>query len=248
MEAAAGESSCFRGRSELRRAVPLPTDPRESAGRSAGFVARWERQVVPLGGPPTTDLGARPEWACYQYAEPIKVALAWYGEVWRPLEEAFKREGLHWNTLLTAIPRNLAPHDELLRLRDAVLDHLPSILAARAKHLRWEHVGREFADLSSYLASVGRDDSSAQVVRRLREAVARHDATAYREAFERLTELHNRQAHRALRRELLRRMEASAPAWAANLRDRRAPMMARRHLVMSPQLGSGATPRRARGT
>lgn len=187
------------------------------------LIARWERQIVPLGGPSASEFGERPEWACAQYTEPIKTALAWYGEVWRPLEETFKREGFHWNRLLTEMPRNLAPHGELLRLRDAVLDHLPSILAARATRLRWERVEREFAELANHLAGVDRDDSSARVVRRLREAVARHDATAYREAFERLTELYTRQADRALRRELLRRLEASAPAWAAALRDRQAP-------------------------
>src|SRR3989304_3332691 len=43
---------------------------------------------------------------------------------------------------------------------------------------------------------------------------------SYREAFQRLVDLHNSRSDLERRRELLKRLETVAPAWAAAIRDR----------------------------
>lgn len=187
------------------------------------LVARWERQIVPLGGPRAGELGSRPESVCAQYCQPIKDALDWHRKVWDPLERELDRNGFRWTTFLGEIPPNHAQHGDLLRLRDAMLGHLAPVLAARVSRMRWDHVHRILDDLARGLDLAGEQTAEAQVVGRLRNAVARYDPSSYREAFERLGELQNRRSELELRRELLRRLEASAPAWAAAIRDRQSP-------------------------
>ena len=187
------------------------------------LIARWERQIVPLGGPRAGELGSRPESVCAQYRQPIKDALDWHRLVWAPLEQEVGRNGFRWTTFLGEIPPNHAQHGDLLRLRDAILGPLATMLAARVSRMRLDHVHRALDGLARRLDFTGEQSAEAQVVGRLRDAIARYDPPSYREAFERLVELQNRRSELELRRELLRRLEVSAPALAAAIRDRQSP-------------------------
>jgi very-short-patch-repair endonuclease len=187
------------------------------------LVARWERQIVPLGGPRTAELGSSPESVCAQYSQPFKDALDWHTRVWAPLEQELGRNGFRWTTFLGEMPPNHARHGDLLRLRDAILGPLAPVFAARVSCLRWDHVHRVLEGLARQLDLAGEQNAEAQVVGRLRDAVTRYDPPSYSEAFERLVDLHNRRSELNLRRELLRRLEVSAPGWAAAIRERHSP-------------------------
>jgi len=187
------------------------------------LIARWERQIVPLGGPRAAELGSRPESVCAQYCQPIKDALNWHRKVWAPLEQELGRNGFRWTTFLGEMPPNHAQHGDLLRLRDAILGPLAPVFAARISRMRWDNVHRVLDRLARRLDLAGEQTAEAQVVGRLRDAVVRYDPPSYREAFDRLAELQNRRSELELRRELLRRLEVSAPAWAAAIRDRQSP-------------------------
>ncbi|HEY7358752.1 MAG TPA: AAA domain-containing protein, partial [Ktedonobacterales bacterium] len=99
----------------------------------ANLIDRWQRQMTPLDGPDVAALGAEPEKAMRQYVPLLRQCLDWYPTVWGPLEEALVRQGLHCDALLAAMPLNLDEHGDLLRLREAAMQHLPAILDAEVK-------------------------------------------------------------------------------------------------------------------
>ena len=187
------------------------------------LLARWERQMVPLGGPVVAELGDRPELRLAQFCQPLSDALDWYATKWTPLERDFKSHGFQWQILLKEMPITLAEHAELFRRRDATLTLLPRIFSARANRLEHERLEEKLNSLASRLSIQGAGQGSAQVVRNLRESVAKRDSPSYREAYELLVYLQGTQETLKKRNDLLRRLEASAPAWAAAVRDRRPP-------------------------
>lgn len=184
---------------------------------------RWDRQIVPLGGPVWMQLGDEPEAACAQFSATIRACMAWHNDVWQPLERKLKTLGFRWEDFLAEQPASFLPHGELLRLRDTIARPLQQVLAARVNVIRWDYINAKFEALADTLALSGRGDRSPQVVSRLANAVRVLDPEVYQEAFERLVDLQNRRIDLERRRELLARLEPVAPSWASAIRDRRGP-------------------------
>jgi very-short-patch-repair endonuclease len=186
----------------------------------AELVGRWQRQMVPLGGPDVSQLGTEPERTCRQFVPLIQRCLGWYPTVWAPLEQALMQQGFNMATFLAETPVNLAEHGDLLRLRDAVLQHLPDVLAAEANRRLVAANEAPFIELRRKLELSGGKAAKAEVAQGLQAAVEGYNLAIYRTAFERLADLHHRREVLQRRQRLLAKLEQVAPAWAAAIRDR----------------------------
>jgi very-short-patch-repair endonuclease len=194
------------------------------------LVLRWERMMVPLGGPSKADLGNNPELACAQYSTQLAGSLDWYGESFLPLVGELGQIGFSWKTLLQEMPPDLSQYGELRRIGEVASKQLPPILASQADRLRWERIETRISALARTLTLVETGESSAIVVRRLQQSVKDLDPEGYQASFERLIDLQVRREELERRRILLGKMETSASAWAAAIRNRNAP----HDLQMSP--------------
>ncbi len=184
------------------------------------LLGRWQRQMVPLGGPDTMALGPEPERNCIQFVSHIRQCLDWFPTIWSPLERALAEEGFLWNAFFAEMPIVLAEYGELLRLQKAVYELLPPIVAAEIRR-------RAFAQNESKLRMVersfelnGAGTSKAEVLQRLLSAVKRLDAQGYSQTFHQLMHLHVQRKDVQRRHELLEKLEKGAPVWATTLRDR----------------------------
>lgn len=187
------------------------------------LLGRWERQMVPLGGPSRESLGADPEKQCLQFVSVLEASLGWYAKAWSRLEEELRRFGFRWATCLAECPPDLRPFGELRRLQRTVLHALPPVFAARLKRIRLAKAQARLAGARRQLDLFAAGDVSADVVRALKESLGCSDIAGYRVAFERLVELQQRRMDVVLRQDLLRRLEPVAPAWAAAIRERESP-------------------------
>ncbi len=181
------------------------------------LAGRWQRQMAVLGAPAATALGPELERVCKQYVYQLHQCLNWFAATWSPLERELKHYGLQWERALAEMPINLAEHGNLLRLYDAVQEKLPSILAAEINRRMYEANEAMFVALLRFLDL---SNSTTEVVQRLRHAAKNYDPRAYREGFERLTDLYERQSELHLRHTLLTKLEQCAPGWAAAIRNR----------------------------
>jgi hypothetical protein len=93
------------------------------------LLGRWQRQMVPLGGPDGVALGPEPERNCMQFVYQIRQCLDWYPGTWIPLERALAEQGFLGNVFFAHLPVVLAEYGELLRLRKAAVEVLPQIIA-----------------------------------------------------------------------------------------------------------------------
>lgn len=184
------------------------------------LAGRWDRQVAVHDAPGSERLGDGLEKACAQFIPTIRACLDWRDNTWRPLENEFKTLGFHWDVFFGEQPPNLAPHGELLRIREAVTTVLSDVLLARANCIRWSQLETEFEGLSRKLALTSGDQGSSEIVNQLKDAIKGLDPNSYREGFQRLVDLYDIRSVYERRHELLSRLEKVAPGWAAAIRDR----------------------------
>lgn len=181
---------------------------------------RWQRQMFPLGAPSANDLGAEPERFCRQFVDPLRICLSWYAHVWQPLEQELVHQGLQWHLLLAEIPADLSVHGDLMRLRRAVTERLPVLLVAESHRRNWRLAELRRTQLLRQLSYAPGAQVAADVVQKLAKAVQSWEPASYHQAFERLVDLYNRREDCSRRNELLLRLEKTAPAWAAAIRER----------------------------
>jgi very-short-patch-repair endonuclease len=183
------------------------------------LLVRWERQIVPLGGPTNEELGDFPEIACLQYSRLISSSLEWYSQTWVPLEKGLEEIGFRWKILFDEVPPNLAKEGDLLRIKDAV-KLVPEIFDAQISRIKLTQLAETLNQLAQRLSRYGSNSNGPRVIAALLEAIKARDAAAYQEAFSRLVDLCTRRSTLTRRQELLKRLEQGAPGWTEQIRKR----------------------------
>jgi very-short-patch-repair endonuclease len=181
---------------------------------------RWQRQMAVLDAPDLNVPGPAPEQFYKRYLYQMRQALQWYPDVWQPLENALKQQGLLWERLLAEIPISMDEHSDLLRLREAVQGRLPSILVAERNRRLYARNEAVLQKLQHSMEQTYSTTGQSEIVRMLREAINTRSAQQYEFAWKRLAELYERQSTLRLRHELLMKLEKGAPSWASALRRR----------------------------
>ncbi len=186
----------------------------------ADLRGRWQRQMTTQGGPTPEALGPEPERICAQYIAQIRQCLAWYPNVWQPLEQEIQRCGLHWNQLLSEMPAHLSEFGDLQRLLGLVNTHLPPIIQAEIQRRRYRSVVAVFNTWQQRLSATTGPAAQAEVVKRLQEALQTRNTQHYRAAIDRLVTLHHCQREAEKRHQLLQKLMATAPGWAMAINKR----------------------------
>ena len=187
------------------------------------LATRWDRQMAPLGASLSAEMGTEIEKATIQFCGPIRECLAWHSHVWAAIEKELRETGFLWDKFLSEQPMVVGDDGELVRLRRAVKDSLPPILAARCDHLKWIETNQKLAELRERLRVAIRSFTDSRAIANLHEAVDSLDSRAYRRGHTRLLELHELRCNLQRRNILLAQLETAAPAWAAAIRSRSGP-------------------------
>jgi very-short-patch-repair endonuclease len=182
--------------------------------------ARWDRQMAPLGAAPSKSLGEDIETSVVQYCAPIRDCLSWSSRTWAPIEKELKEAGFLWQRFLGEQPPLPGADGELRRIHEAVTKHLLPILTARVQQLLWERNENALGQLRETLALTKEVAVGSQVVAQLYDAALDGNPESYRAGYARLLELESLRNILARRKELLARVETSAPAWASAIRSR----------------------------
>jgi hypothetical protein len=195
----------------------------EVDGLRDGLARRWDHQMAGLEAPTSAALGPRPERTAVEHAERIASALAWHDEVWRPCLAAFARAGLAWDRVIEQVSGQVpAGRGETARIR-AALEQVGPVLAERKHHLRARDLAQLREQWIDGLKGFSTRSAAYPIVKLLRNAIRTGDYDAYVEGHTRLRDVEALAGEAARRRELLDRLEAAAPAWAAALRERTPP-------------------------
>jgi very-short-patch-repair endonuclease len=182
------------------------------------LTARWERQIACQGGLACSELSDRPEQVCKQFVGIIQACLEWHNSTWQPLESEFQRLGFLWPAFLESTQPGTGANAELNRIRRAVLGDLGTILGARRGWLQYKRLR---AQLTAWPQSIPNSETSdALVTQNLRRGLREILPANYQAAYEELARLKNLERDLGRRRELLKQISRSAPAWVSAIENR----------------------------
>lgn len=184
------------------------------------LLARWDRQMVPLGAAPSRGFGDEIEKTAVQYCAPIRECLSWSSHTWEPIESELRESGFLWEKFMAEQPPSVGLDGDLRRLQQAVTTNLLPILAARVNALLWERNEKALSEIREMLSLSKRVAPDSVVLANLYDAILDCNPESYRGSYARLLELQCLRNELARRKELLARLESIAPAWAAAIRTR----------------------------
>jgi very-short-patch-repair endonuclease len=178
----------------------------------------WSRLVASEGGLGVNELGPEPEETLRQYRQPIMLHLGWYEKRFKPLRERIQDAGLDWDALLedaSPIPGRRGRLRRLKRVGRQALD----FLKAQENRLRNGQLQSWKAQRQKELKEKA-ENCDGNIVVDLHITFRREDLPAYREAYHTFEGLHELDHFMQRRRTLLNKVEAAAPQWAAQIRER----------------------------
>ncbi len=184
------------------------------------LINRWDRHLVPLGVPSANDFRPTPEEACNQYVDLIRNLLAWQEDAWHPIEQELREVGFEWEAFLRSVPLNLQPNGDMIRLAEAVRNHLPAIFEARILKMRRSELERRIDEYQAQIRDLPAGENSMELLGELLRALESGDADTYSRISDRIVDLHSRYQTYLRRCELLERLEPHAPGWAKAIRTR----------------------------
>jgi very-short-patch-repair endonuclease/DNA polymerase III delta prime subunit len=184
------------------------------------LATRWDRQVAVGGSNSSHGMGSEPERTLIQFCNPIANCLAWHEKTWLPLEKELKEIGFLWDKFMSEQPVVVGPTGEVTRLAKTVGGPLPAILSARFNRIKLQQIESSVQELRRRLENLSASSPASRVTADLASATSAADPKAYLHAFGVLADLRSRSDDLSRRNELLKKLETTAPSWAAAVRNR----------------------------
>ena len=209
----------FTGLAEMRRSVGV----------------RWANQITRRSGPHWEEFGERPEEGTVLLIPVIRKLVGWHSQSLLPLIEQLSQAGFQWDEFIDGHEIPPGEHMEARRLVDAVVHHLPHIVAARINALHLIRLNRKFQQWNRELFAADPNRLPASTVLDLRVALSTKDYLAYDLAYRKLASLYELSAIFDRRKVLIDRMRGSAASWANAIEGRRPP-----HNTSEPSGPAGA--------
>ncbi|WKY48112.1 AAA domain-containing protein [Eubacteriaceae bacterium ES3] len=176
----------------------------------------WDELIFKNGGINFDELGQEPEETGIQYNKIIKASLNWYEDTFSRIKNCFVQVGFNAE-LMKEDQINLNAQAEIEFLTHKVYNDLPLYIEIV------ELIEEDLRDLKGQLDSNLEILTSYKnsVICKLLSAVAvQKNATRYREIFDQLNKLYEKNFFLSERFRILKSIEGSAPEWAAMIKNR----------------------------
>lgn len=185
----------------------------------------WAYLLTQQGGPPPDTLGTDPERVIVRQADHWRGLLGFQQETLSPFLRQLAGVGFLWERAYRERTLQADPAKRWKTLAEFLATTLPQAFEAQEILLQQRSVRQRIVQVTDRLfqaqpGTVGRAIRDALVDPNSTEYRVAPNPTAYRAAYERLLDLHARQAYVRRREDLLKRLEGVAPGWAAAIRQR----------------------------
>ncbi len=188
-----------------------------------GLMRRWDRQMGSLNAPQSADLGRKPEKTAKQFADKILLALNWHDTHWTKCEKALEEAGVDWKRMANKIPVQQSTHGHVLRLREVLLNQVPSIIEVRKEFVDWQHSHHRREEWLTYVNGFTKKDAAVELLKLFKHGIKKPHYDLYIQAWNRLKEITDLRPSFECRIGLLRQLDTVATAWADAIADRKSP-------------------------
>lgn len=188
----------------------------ESAQLRRELKRRWERQVVPLGGPKLES--HEPEISAKSLLDALKLATIWTTSTWNYLEDELEKQGFSLRTAFEKLSLNGQSTGYIEQIQVLVENILAPAIDSRRLFLRMKQLEslRE-QTLQNLKVNALRSTNAKAYLHRLISATQQLDVEGYKEAYDRYLDIKSRVDVFSKRMALLRTLGCTASGWAKTI-------------------------------
>jgi len=165
-------------------------------------------------------LGPTPELSCRAIIGEIGRCLDWHNNLWIPLVDRLRGEGLKVDELVASIPSEVSQISEYLAVERLATEIIPPLLDAEIGRRRLKECETAFAKLAELASQIDPSSPDAGSIGEIVKAVRGHDHLAYANAIDYARRLHAIKPLVAERDALHQRLGMVAPAWTELILNR----------------------------
>lgn len=183
------------------------------------LINRWNRQMVPFGAEKAEDMGENFVFTCSKYIPVIKANMNWYNSVWKSIEINLQKAGLNMNKLDNKMDLSSDKYSYLLYIKKELGPQIIKVINSQILRIEFNDVEINKDKIENVINKYA-GNTKSKIVNMLQNALINEDVTLYKECYQSLVEINEISKAIIRRRELLSKLEDSAPFWAEEIRKR----------------------------
>ncbi|APM39838.1 AAA domain-containing protein [Clostridium kluyveri] len=180
---------------------------------------RWNRQMVPLGADTTEAMGENFEATCVKYIPIIKENINWYNDTWNQMENDIKKAGLDLDKISTRVDLSSDKYSNLKYIKTDLSQKIIEAMQSQINRIQYEEIKQNKEKIESVINKYSANKNS-KIISRLQNALTNEDVNLYKECYEAIVYIKGIGKNIIRRRELISRLEKTAPIWADEIRLR----------------------------
>lgn len=180
---------------------------------------RWNRQIATLGAEEAESMGDNFELTCKKYCSIIEDNINWYEKIWNPIIQDISLYSINIERLEKKIDLSSDKFSNLKYIKSELGKKLIDIIESEIYRIQYNEINNNKKKIEGIVNEFSKNLSS-QIISGLQTAVIKEDADLYKECYESIKSIKELGKHIEKRRELLNKLEVTAPAWAYEIRER----------------------------
>ncbi|NFM15847.1 DUF559 domain-containing protein [Clostridium sporogenes] len=181
--------------------------------------SRWDRQMVPLGADNTEAMGENFEATCFKYIPIMKDNINWYNDIWNQIENDIKKVGLDLDKINTRVDLSSDKYSNLKYIKTDLSQKIIEAVQSQINRIQYEKIKQNKEKIESIINKYSANKNS-KIMSKLQNALMNEEVNLYKECYEAIIYIREISNNIIRRRELISRLEKTAPTWANEIRLR----------------------------
>lgn len=181
---------------------------------------RWNRQMTSLGADSIEIMGKDFELTCVKYLPIIKANINWYEDIWNPIEQQLKDIGIEIIKLQNKVDLSSDKFSDLKFIKIELSKKITEIVDSEICRIHYEEIKNNKEKVENIVSKYSINNNS-KIINELQSAVINEDIELYKECYESIKAIRYLEKNINRRRELINKLEKTAPTWANQIRLRK---------------------------
>ncbi|MBW9154727.1 AAA domain-containing protein [Clostridium estertheticum] len=180
---------------------------------------RWNRQIAVLGAEQIDDMGDDFELTCKKYCLIIEDNINWYERKWNPIIKDIDACGIKLERLKNKPDLSSNKFSNLKHIKLELGKKLIEIIETQIYRVQYNEINNNKKKIENVVNEFSKNYNS-KIINGLQTAVINEDVDLYNECYESIKSIKELGKCIERRRELLHKLEITAPAWANEIIER----------------------------
>lgn len=180
---------------------------------------RWDRQMTSLGADSIESMGEEFELTCKKYLATIKTNISWYADIWSPIQNQLTDIGINIVRLENRIDLSNDKYSNLKFIKLSSSKRFIEVIESEIYRIQYEEIKKNKNKIENVVSKYSMNQNS-KIINELQSSVINEDVHLYKECYESIKIIRDLGEHIYRRRELITKLDQTAPAWANEIKLR----------------------------